>query len=108
MTTTESRIRLANSALQVLRLVEAETSTPVLEIIGKRRTRRAAAARDIAAVAMRIMLPMMTYAEIADALGGRDHSTIVHSIKRTRTKLSMDKKLAATLGRIVFLKTPCE
>ena len=94
--------RMAESACKVLRLVEVETGIAAKDIVSPRRDRRICYARDIAAVAMNVMLPDFTLSDIAHALGRTDHSAASHALKRSRALIETDRKFANILGRIVF------
>ena len=83
----------------VLAAVEAHTGVPPEVITGKRRDRRTAAARRLAAYILRedTKLPIT---QIGQALGGKDHSTILYACRKLSTQLPNDSNLRQTLSEI--------
>jgi chromosomal replication initiator protein len=66
-------------------LILAATSTkfgiPIPEIIGPNRRRQLVTARQVAMYAARDLTDL-SYPAIADAFGGRDHTTIIHAVRK--------------------------
>lgn len=71
---------------QIIEKVAARTGVSVRELLGERTTRRVAFARQRAMFAIRhgvkINGQMPTSPQIGAWLGGRDHTTILHGLRR--------------------------
>ena len=65
----------------------------------KTRTKALTAPRQIAMYFMRELLSMQLV-EIGAAFGGRDHSTVIHSLERVLIMSQEDPKYAQRLGRL--------
>ena len=65
----------------VLRVVADVTNTPMEALLGRRRTRKVARPRQLAAYLMREFCPHLSFPAIGRIMGGRDHSTIIHATK---------------------------
>ena len=59
------------------------------ELLGKRRTREVAVARQVAMYLARDLTPM-SLPQIGEALGGRDHTTVMHGCNKITTLFEKD------------------
>jgi chromosomal replication initiator protein len=70
----------------------------------KTRTKALTAPRQVAMYFMRELLSMQLV-EIGAAFGGRDHSTVIHSLERVNAIMKEDSSFAQRIGKIrVFLE----
>ena len=69
------------------------------DILGKRRTKNIATARQVAMMITRRVLGT-SYPEIGLFFGGRDHSTVIHAVKTVSDKMEADSNLKATIEEI--------
>ena len=65
---------------------------------GKCRDGRAVHARHVAAYLMHQLKPTPSKARIACILGGRDHTTIIHGLRKIEARLQSDAKLRDEIG----------
>jgi chromosomal replication initiator protein len=65
----------------------------------KTRTKTLTVPRQIAMFLVRSLLGTQLI-EIGTAFGGRDHSTVIHSIEKTRTAINQDSSLARRIGTL--------
>jgi chromosomal replication initiation ATPase DnaA len=85
----------------VLRVVAEVTNTPMGALLGRRRTRKVARPRQLAAYLMREFCPHLSYPAIGRIMGGRDHSTIIHATQTISVLIctEMDLNMAAQICR---------
>ena len=69
------------------------------DLIGQKRGRRIMHARKVAIYLSRDMIDT-TYNAIAKSFGGRDHSTVMHSVKSIEQKLSEDREVREEIENI--------
>jgi chromosomal replication initiator protein len=86
-------------AEEVLETVAVRFSLKVTSLRGPKRDRSLAFPRQIAMHILRIDcgFPLM---DIGDALGGRDHTTVMHGVEKISTLLSTDEKLREDISWI--------
>jgi chromosomal replication initiator protein len=65
----------------ILEMTSAKFGIPVHEIVGPNRRRQLVTARQVAMYAARDLTDL-SYPAIADAFGGRDHTTIIHAVRK--------------------------
>jgi chromosomal replication initiator protein len=65
----------------ILETTSAKFGIPIDEIIGPNRRRQLVTARQVAMYAARDLTDL-SYPAIADAFGGRDHTTIIHAVRK--------------------------
>ena len=70
------------------------------QIIGQSKSRDLVTARQIAMYLIRRMTSL-SLVEIGDAFGGRDHSTVLHSIDKVEDKMKRDTAFADTVRSII-------
>lgn len=75
------------SVRAVVEAVSAITGVPAADIIGPRRTRTQARARQIAIWCAKHYCPHLSYPQIGRRMGGRDHTTILHSVRRIEAEI---------------------
>jgi chromosomal replication initiator protein len=69
------------------------------DLIGQRRTRNTALARQIAMYLIR-KLTNLSLTDIGDLFGGRDHSTVINGIRRIEINLTKSEQFAQTVKDI--------
>ena len=74
---------------------------PAQDVVSSRRNKRLIYARSMVAVVLKER--GWSYPRIGAALGGRDHTTIIHSVERAETYLAMHPPLAGILTSMRFL-----
>jgi chromosomal replication initiator protein len=90
---------------QVLESVSKFFGIPIETICGKRRTAKIAEARMVAAYVLRKDRYLnLGLKHIGSILGGKDHTTIMHSVKRTRELIEIESDFRDKI-RKVFLDT---
>jgi chromosomal replication initiator protein len=87
--------------LEIQRATAEHFGVPVSELLTERRNRRTTRARHLAMYLAREMT-LKTFPEIGRAFGGRDHSTVLHGVRRIEEKLPFDGELAADVAHIRF------
>ncbi|HEX6051792.1 MAG TPA: helix-turn-helix domain-containing protein [Gemmatimonadaceae bacterium] len=71
------------------------------ELIGKRRFKTQAEARNVAMFLCRIHLPgPPSFPEIARAFGGRDHTTVMAAVKSVLFRMGRDSRIAGIVAAI--------
>ncbi len=85
-------------AEDVIEAVSKIYNIPVREIKGKKRKREIVEARQVAMYLMRYELGMSLKA-IGHSLGGRDHSTVIHSIEKVERLVEIDDKIVDKIDR---------
>jgi hypothetical protein len=85
--------------VDILRATAARYDMPVNEILSERRNHRITLARH-AGMYLARELTLKTFPEIGRAFGGRDHSTVLHGVRRIEAKLPFDGDLAADIAHI--------
>ncbi len=78
---------LPAAAVQIIREVADDHGLLKGDLVGPRRHQRIVQARDEAAYRMRTELDM-TLVAIGQALGGRDHSTVIASLRRSEDRVA--------------------
>lgn len=73
------------SIRQIVQRVASEYAVPVVELVGPSRKRRIVIARQEAM--RRALAEGFTSEQVGRALGGRDHSTVLHGAERARDRL---------------------
>ena len=71
----------------------------VSDIKGKRRNRQIARPRQVA-MALAKELTSMSFPDIGDAFGGRDHTTVIHACKKVEELSRIDSKIEEDYGRL--------
>jgi chromosomal replication initiator protein len=84
---------------QVIRLVAARCGVKPEDIMGEKRHPRIAQARQMAMFLCRTLLHS-SYPAIGRVFGGRDHSTVIHSIKKIQFLWDTDKDMHTTLTEL--------
>jgi len=87
------------SAQQIIRLVAAHCGLRPEDLMGEKRQPRIAQARQMAMFLCRTLLHA-SYPAIGRLFGGRDHSTIIHSIKKMQLLWDTDKDMHTTLTEL--------
>lgn len=84
---------------KILNVVAEETGVATAEILGRERTDRVVAARQLLMWIMR-KRTTMGIREIADCLG-RSHAAVISGVKSANQQIEEDAELAKTLARIL-------
>jgi chromosomal replication initiator protein len=87
-----------HTILHILHTLAAEFGLDPRLITGRRRTRHIAEVRHLVIYAAR-KLTRFSLAEIGDAVGGRDHCTIIHSLRAADRILRHEPDLRARYQR---------
>jgi len=82
--------------------VAKEWGVTVEMLKSKTRTKQITVPRQIAMFLGRELLGLQLV-EIGSAFGGRDHSTVIHSLDRVNTAMSEDPGLKTRIGRLKTL-----
>jgi chromosomal replication initiator protein len=83
----------------VLDAVAKEFNLAISELKGPRRTRRISEPRQLAMYLLR-EVSNLSYPQIGEFLGGRDHSTVMHGTSKIEKGLLADETLQEKLERI--------
>ena len=86
--------------MRIMAIVAASYGLDIDVLISRRRDRRADIAR-FAAVWIGRRVTQQPLAEIGRALGGRDHSTVTHALRRAEEMRAQDADFAGACDRIV-------
>jgi len=89
----------------ILRIVARYHKIPLKVLTSASRRKGVVAARAVAIYLARELTPM-SYADIGQLLGGRDHTTIMHSHRRLRDQLPGDRALASSVEELRRLLAP--
>lgn len=84
----------------LIQMVAEHYGLTVAELLSKRRTQEVAQARQIAMFIARA-LSRLSLAEIGKALGGRDHTTVLHGISRVEQMLKESPALAREIESLI-------
>lgn len=78
----------------VLRAVAEHFDVRISDLRGRNRQRQVAYPRQLAMYLCKDMVPKLSYAEIGEALGGKDHTTVLYAIKKLAAEIKNDKGTA--------------
>lgn len=73
------------------------------ELMGRSRFPRIAQPRMAICYIMRTARPKLSYPCIAAMLGGRDHSTIIHAVRKTEARMARNRALAEKVEALVAM-----
>jgi chromosomal replication initiator protein len=90
---------VALTATLIQQAVAREWGIPTEGLRSKGRTKNLTIPRQVAMYLIRELLGMQLV-EIGNAFGGRDHSTVIHSLEKTETTLREDERFAERVFRI--------
>jgi chromosomal replication initiation ATPase DnaA len=85
--------------IEIQRAAARHFGVELNDIRSDRRDRKTALARHVAMYLARD-LTLKSFQEIGSLFGARDHSTVVHGVRRIEAKLPFDAELTADVGRI--------
>ena len=88
------------SAAQVIDAVAFDTKLTPAMLISQARYRQIARPRQVAMLLMRRLCPHLSFPEIGRRLGGRDHTTILHGVRKIYALLPHDAELADQINRV--------
>lgn len=90
----------------VREVVAGHFDLEVQDLISRKRDRRTSRARNVAIFLTR-ELTELSYTQIGGLYGGRDHSTVINSIDRVQTQISVDPEVTAAVDSLrATLHTP--
>lgn len=76
------------------------------DLYSQRRTRHYARARQIAMYAIRRLCPHMSYPGIGRLLGWRDHTTVIHGVRKIAELMALDYEIAESVrDTLAFFRT---
>ncbi len=87
------------SVEEIQKTVAAHFGIKVSELKSAKRLKALVLPRQVAMYLSRQLTPC-SYPEIGDRFGGKDHSTIIHAIKKIEQKMADDMQLSATVSTI--------
>lgn len=96
--------RLTLSTISIQQAVAGEWDVTVEGLCSKSRTKQLAVPRQVAMYLVRDLLGTQLV-EIGNAFGGRDHSTVIHSLEKVELKMKEDEHFTQ---RVINLKTTLE
>jgi hypothetical protein len=76
------------SVRAVVEAVSGITGVPVADIVGPRRTLKLVRTRQIAMYYAKRYCPHLTYQEIGRRMGARDHTTIIHGVRKIEADIA--------------------
>ena len=83
----------------ILEAVAKEFNITVSELKGPRRTRRISVPRQVAMYLMRDLV-QLSFPQIGEFLGGRDHTTVMHGVTKVEKNLQSDPHIRERLERV--------
>ena len=86
----------------LLHMVSKFYDEPKKDILSTSRKRELATCRQIFCYIARFNMPNVTLKQIGDFLGGRDHSTVIHSIRVAEDFMTYDKQFKSEDERLVL------
>ncbi|ORJ58252.1 chromosomal replication initiator protein DnaA [Geothermobacter hydrogeniphilus] len=84
---------------EIQKTVAAHYGIKVSDLKSSKRLKALVLPRQVAMYISRQLTPC-SYPEIGDKFGGKDHSTIIHAIKKIEAKMAEDMQLSASVGSI--------
>jgi chromosomal replication initiator protein len=81
--------------------VAATFDVTLADVLGQSRMRHIAEARQAAAWVLRRAIPAISLEQIGRLLGGRDHTTIIHSLAQVERRCAADPQLRARLASLL-------
>jgi chromosomal replication initiator protein len=84
----------------ITRVVSDHMNIPYNDIISSKRSQDIATARQVVMYLCRKHIDHYSLKAIGDALGGRDHSTIINGVKKVTSLIESDPSMAATIDTI--------
>ena len=84
---------------RVIAAVASEFGISSEDLLGGRRYKRLVRARDMAALVLRDYL-LLSFKEIGNELGGKDHATMISSVRRAKKRIEMDVAFKTLHGNV--------
>lgn len=82
-------------------IISTHFNVTIVDLQGKKRNRPIATARQVGIYLARTFHPDYSLEEIGGAFGGRDHSTVLHSIEIIKQRIYKDKQFKATVELLI-------
>lgn len=86
---------------EVIAYVANHFDLTVAELTGERRTRHVARPRQVAMYAMRHVCEHLSYPAIGGLLGGRDHTTVLHGVRKIGKLIETDDDIARAVSTVL-------
>lgn len=84
---------------KILKCVSDFYNIPISEMLSNKRKKEIAKSRQISMYFLRNMLNL-PFASIGDQFGGRDHTTVMHSVNKIDSEIAYDKNLSLEITQI--------
>ncbi len=84
----------------LIRVVSDHTNIPYDDIVSSKRSKEIATARQIVMYLCREYLDRYSLKQIGDAVGGKDHSTVINGIDRIKNLIETDSNMKITIDEI--------
>lgn len=84
----------------ILRAVAEHYDVRLSDLKGRSRQRQFAMPRQIAMYLCKAMMPSLSLTEIGEALGGKDHTTVIHACRKVAQDCAADPSLKKTLEHL--------
>ena len=94
----EDRAKKINKG-KIIKTVSEFFGVPISDIESNKRKKEIAKARQISMYLLRDMLNL-PFSSIGDSFGGRDHTTVMHSVNKIDSEVAFDKSLKFEIDQI--------
>ena len=84
----------------LIKVVSDHTNIPYDDIVSSKRSKEIATARQIVMYLCREYLDRYSLKQIGDAVGGKDHSTVINGIDRIKNLIETDSNMKITIDEI--------
>lgn len=88
------------TAQQVIAAVAEDAKLPLSAMTSAARYRAVARPRQVAMFLMRRLCPHLSFPEIGRRLGGRDHTTALHGVRKIYSLIPLEPELVAQIDRV--------
>ena len=97
--TQKYRIKKGINKGKIIKTVSEFFGVPISDIESNKRKKEIAKARQISMYLLRDMLNL-PFSSIGDSFGGRDHTTVMHSVNKIDSEVAFDKSLKFEIDQI--------
>lgn len=87
------------TATEVIQIVAVHAELQLEDFMSPRREHRLAWPRQIAMTLIKEAIPMLSYPQIGRVFGGKDHTTVIHAVRRTAKYIADDGAMAQLYRR---------
>ena len=88
-------------AQDVLEYVASDHGMGLSILLSERRTRDVSRPRQIAMYVIRQICPHLSYPAIGHRMGGRDHTTVLHGVRKVESLIPIDPDVAGAVARTI-------